>query len=134
MTTFSNLGKVSRLLLITGLLLSFTTLANPFDNVVKALNSGKTESLSPYFAGMVDISLPGKADSYSKSQASVILKSFFSKNHVNSFKVIHKGTSKKGDHYGIGNLNTSNGNYRVTFFFRQDGNSVVLQEIRFKKD
>ncbi len=134
MTAFSRIGKVSILLLTTVLLMSFTTFANPFDQVVKALERGKVENLAPYFDSMIEISVGGKNNSYSKSQASVILKSFFVKNSVVSFKVIHKGTSKDGAHFGIGKMTTTNGTYRVTFFFRQKGGSVVLQELRFKKD
>lgn len=121
------------MLLMAGILMSFTALANPFDNVVAALQKGNAEALSHYFDKMVEISLDGQANSYSKSQASVILKDFFASHKVEQFKVIHKGKSGKGSSFGIGNLTTSKGTYRVTFFFRQKGDEVVLQELRFKK-
>ncbi len=134
MTAFSYIGRVSKILVLTGILMSFTVISSPFDNVVKALENGNVDSLSHYFDNMIDISLSGKSNSYSKSQASVILKSFFRENKVKNFHIIHKGTSKKGAHFGIGNMLTSNGKYRVTFFFRQKENSVILQELRFKKE
>lgn len=120
------------LLLIGGLLMSFS-LADPFASVVSALNKGNVDSLSPYFDNMIEITLPSNANSYSKSQAVVILKEFFSANAVKSFKLIHKGNSGEGSSFGIGSLVTDHGTYRTTFFFRQKGNDFVLQELRFEK-
>lgn len=134
MTAFLHTIKTGKLLLIAGLVLSFTTFADPFDSVVAAFQKGNVETLSHYFDKMVEISLGGKSNSYSKSQASVILKDFFASHKAKGFKVIHKGKSGKGSSFGIGNLTTGNGTYRVTFFFRQKGNAVVLQELRFKKN
>lgn len=133
MTAVLHTMKGSKLLLLAGLLLSFTIVTNPFDSVVAALQKGNVETLSHYFDKMVEISLNGKSNSYSKSQASVILKDFFAGHKAQSFKVIHKGKSGKGSSFGIGNLVTTNGTFRITFFFRQKGNTVVLQELRFKK-
>ncbi len=133
MTSVLHTIKGGKMLLIAGILMSFTAVANPFDNVVAALKKGNVEALSRYFDKMVEISLEGESNSYSKSQASVILKDFFASHKAKDFKVIHKGKSGKGSSFGIGNLSTSKGTFRVTFFFRQKGSEVVLQELRFKK-
>ena len=106
---------------------------SPFDQVVAALGKGDVEALSHYFDKMVEISLDGKSSSYSKSQASVILKDFFSDHQAGSFKIIHQGKSGKGASFGIGNLKTNSGTFRVTFFFRPKGDEVVLQELRFQE-
>lgn len=132
MTAVLHIRNTGKLLLMAGLLMSFA-FADPFTSVVAALQKGNVESLSHYFDNMVEISLEGKTNSYSKSQASVILKDFFSGHKVKGFKMIHKGKSGKGSSFGIGNLSTDKGNYRVTFFFRQKGNDTVLQELRFQK-
>lgn len=124
--------RMSGLLLAGGLVMAFS-IADPFANVVTALNKGSVDGLSHYFDKMIDISLPGGSNSYSKSQAVVILKEFFSKNTVKSFKIIHKGNSGEGSSYGIGSLVTSHGTYRTTFSFHQKGDNFVLQELRFEK-
>lgn len=132
MKTALHTGKIGKLLLVCGLVMSFS-LVDPFGSVTTALQKGNVEVLSHYFDNMVEITLPGKTNSYSKSQAVVILKDFFSRNSVKSFKLIHKGKSGQGSSFGIGNLTTSNGVYRTTFFFRQKGDDMVLQELRFEK-
>lgn len=119
-------------ILIAGLLTSFSV-QNPFANVTTALKKGDVEMLSHYFDNMVEITLPTNANSYSKSQAVVILKEFFSNNKVKNFELIHKGNSGEGSSFGIGNLVTDTGIFRTTFFFREKGDSFVLQELRFEK-
>jgi hypothetical protein len=112
--------------------MSFSVM-DPFANVVSALKKGDVNELSQYFDNMIEITLPSNANSYSKSQAVVILKEFFSNNIVKSFKLIHQGNSGEGSSFGIGSLVTDHGTYRTTFFFRQKGESFVLQELRFEK-
>lgn len=125
-------GKIGKVLLIGALLMSFS-IVNPFTSVITALEKGNVEGLSHYFDNMIEITLPGNTNSYSKSQAVVILKDFFSHNPVKGFKLIHKGQSGQGSSFGIGNLATSKGTFRTTFFFRQKGDDMVLQELRFEK-
>ena len=122
----------ARLLFLCLALGSFTLAAGPFEEVVGALKGGNVTTLSKYFDNMVEIAMPNNTNSYSKTQAAIILKDFFARNPVKDFKLIHQGTSGEGSTFGIGNLETGNGNYRTTFFFRQKGNSTVLQELRFE--
>jgi Domain of unknown function (DUF4783) len=110
-------------------LVSFTPFYS-IDDVVTAMKSGNANQLSKYFDSRVDISLPGKSDNYSKSQAEMILKDFFSSNEVKSFQVKHKG-EQNGSQFCIGLLQTSTGNYRTKFFMKQKGDHQVVQEIGF---
>ncbi|MBX5437930.1 MAG: DUF4783 domain-containing protein [Thermoflavifilum sp.] len=104
---------------------------DPFDEVVKALRAGNATELSRYFDNMIQITLLDQSSSYSKAQATMILKDFFSKNPVKSFQLIHEGG--QDSRFGIGKMITANGTYRITFFLRQHGpDQYVLQEIRFE--
>ncbi|MCL6523029.1 MAG: DUF4783 domain-containing protein [Thermoflavifilum sp.] len=107
------------------------TAADPFDEVVKALRTGNVNALSQYFDNMVQITLMDQSNSYSKAQATMVLKDFFDKNPVRSFQLIHQGG--QDSRFGIGKMVTANGTYRITFFLRQHNpNQYVLQEIRFE--
>ncbi|HET7898934.1 MAG TPA: DUF4783 domain-containing protein, partial [Flavisolibacter sp.] len=61
------------------------------DDVVSALRSGNATELAKQLDDNVEVSLPSKSDSYSRSQASVILQDFFSNNGVKGFDVKFKG-------------------------------------------
>jgi len=112
------------------LLVSYRTFEN-MDAVVSAIRSGNVNQLSSFFDARVDISLPDKSDTYSKTQAEMVIGDFFSNNGVKSFKITQQGESG-GMVFCAGVLQTHTGNYRTTIFFKQKGDKHFLQEIRFQ--
>lgn len=101
------------------------------EEVVTAMRSGNANQLSRYFDDRIDIQLPSKSDNYSRTQAEMILKDFFSSNEVRNFQVKHKGENN-GAQFCIGLLETRNGNYRTKLYMKQKGDRQVLQEIGFQ--
>ncbi len=124
--------KIFTLLLVSTVMLSFSSLVG-IEEVVAALKSGSAAQVAKYFDNTVDITLPEKSNSYSKSQAEVILRDFFNNNPVKAFSVIHKGDNA-GSQYFIGKLVTKNSTYRTTVFMKQRGDKQFLQEIRFENE
>lgn len=118
-------------ILAIGTLLSSFTVFSSIDEVITAMKGGNASDVARYFDNTVEINLPGKSNGYSKSQAELVLKDFFSSNGVKSFDVIHKGENS-GSQFCIGTLTTKNGNYRTTIFMKQRGDKQVLQTITFE--
>ncbi len=102
------------------------------DEVIKAIKNGDAAEISKYFDNTVEITLPDKSNSYSKSQAELVLRDFFNTNVVKDFEVLHKGDNA-GSQFCIGTLQTKNGIFRTTIFLKQKGEKQVLQELRFEK-
>ena len=119
------------LALHSGLLFSYSPKLS-VDEVVTAIRSGDAGVISKYFDNTVEITLPEKSNSYSKSQAEVVLHDFFANNRVKDFEVLHK-SDNPGSQYCIGNLQTSNGTFRTTIFVKQKGDRGLVQELRFEK-
>ncbi len=119
------------LLLFAVLLLSSFKAQQGIDEVVGALKSGNATELAKYLDDNVELTLPEKSDSYSKAQAQVIIKDFFSNNGVKGFELKHKGTSPGGN-FAIGTLQTSAGNFRTNIFMRVNKGKDVVKEIRFQ--
>ena len=121
--------------ILTSLALGFTIASFTYnigiDDVVAAIKSGNASQVAKYFDNTVEINLPDKSNSYSKSQAEMVLKDFFGTNSVKGFDVIHKGENA-GSQYCIGTLTTKNGSFRVTIFMKRNGDGQVLQELRFE--
>src|SRR6185312_2201928 len=90
------------------------------DDITTAIRLGNAGELSRYLDSRVDIYLPDKNDSYSKIQAEMIIRDFFSTNGVRNFVVRKMGFSG-GTEYCVGVLQTRNGDYRTTLFTRQKG-------------
>lgn len=112
-------------------LLSAFTTAMSIDEVVASMKSGNVAGVARFFDNTVEITLPDKGGSYSKSQAEIVLKDFLTNNPVKSFDVIHKGQNA-GSQYCIGTLVTKNGSFRTTIYMKQKGDIQVLQELRFE--
>ena len=120
---------IASLLMVTALY-SFTLNAG-IDDVIAAMKTGNASQVAKFFDASVEISMPDKSNSYSKSQAELVLKDFFTTNMVKSFDIIHKGENS-GSQYCIGTLVTKGGNYRTTIYMKQKGDQQVLQELRFE--
>jgi len=112
-------------------LLSSFTLLLSIDEVVTAMKNGDAAQIARFFDNTVEITMPDKSNNYSKSQAEMVLKDFFSTNSVKNFTIIHKGESS-GSQYCIGTLDTKNGAFRTTVFMKQKNDKQYVQEIRFE--
>lgn len=118
-------------LLSIGALLSSFTFFSSIDEVIAGMRVGNATEISRFFDNTVEINLRDKSNSYSKSQAQLVLKDFFSSNSVKNFEVIHKGENA-GSQFCIGTLITKSGSYRTTIFMKQKGDKQVLQGITFE--
>ncbi len=113
------------------ILSSFTTQSN-IDEVISAMKDGNASAVAKYFDNYVDITMPDKSSNYSKGQAELVIKDFFTTNGIKNFEVKHKGNNDNGE-YCIGTLQTKNGNYRATIYMRVKGNKQVIQDIRIQQ-
>jgi len=103
------------------------------EDIVVALKSGNATNLSRYFDTRVDLTLPAKSDNYSRTQAEMILRDFFSNKGVRNFEIKYKGENN-GSRYCVGMLKTKGGDYRTRLFMKNKGDKQVLQELAFQPD
>jgi Domain of unknown function (DUF4783) len=122
--------RIFTLFSILAIVASFSLLSS-IDEIVNSLRTGNATEIAKYFDNTVEITLPDKSNSYSKSQAEVVLRDFFINNPVKSFEIMHKGENA-GSQYCIGTLVTKNATFRTTVFMKQKGDKHTLQEIRFE--
>lgn len=87
--------------------------------MVSAFKAGNAAKIAKYFSDNVDLSIDGKEDLYSKSQAEQILKTFFASHASKDFKIVHKGTSGQSEYF-IGEL-TADKVYKVTLNSKASG-------------
>ena len=119
---------------------TFFTLVHPIepvldvtDDVSAAVKTGNAANVAKYFSANVDMKILDKEDVYSKAQAELILKEFFTGNPLKSFAIIHKGTSKNGDQFAIGTYESTAGKkFRTYFLFKKEGTGLTIQQLRFE--
>jgi hypothetical protein len=103
------------------------------DDVVNAFRNGNAAELARHFDDNVEIKLPSKGDSYSRSQAAVIMQDFFQNYPVKGFEVKFKGDNGPSE-YCIGTLQTRSGTYRTTFFMASRNGKQLIKEIRIQNN
>ncbi len=118
------------------LCLFFTTLANAldiYDEIANAIRSGDSKQIALYLSSSIDLTIMNQEDVYSKAQAELIVKDFLTKNVPKTFSILHKGSSKEGTLYAIGNLVAINGKtFRTSFFVKMAAGKYTIQELRFE--
>jgi len=104
------------------------------DDIAALLQTGNASGLSRYFMNNVDLTILNTDDVYSKSQATQITKRFFDDNPPSAFSIKHEGKSKLDDHYRIGTLTTSNGEFRVTYFLKNNDGNYLIKQLRIESN
>ena len=123
--------------LIIGVFLFIGLTASRFpisDDLTVAFKSGNVDKIATHFTDPIDLSIPNNEGVFSKTQATQILKTFFTKNKPSNFKVVHNGDSKNNAHYSIGNLTTSNGAYRIYILYKEVKSINIILELRIETE
>ena len=119
------------------LLLGFTAVSGPEETatqVATAIQANNAAEVAKNFNAMVDLTLPGYDDTYSKTQAGQILKDFFAQNPVKSFKVTRQGSSPDGSQYTIGSLETGKKVFRVYFIIKTVNGQNLVQQLQVQEN
>lgn len=104
------------------------------DDIASLLKAGNSSGLSGYFMSNVDLAILDTDDVYSKTQATQITKRFFDEHPPSAFSVKHQGKSKLDDYYRIGTLNTSKGDFRVTYFLKNHEGEYLIKQLRIESN
>jgi hypothetical protein len=106
------------------------------DEIYSAIKSGNSKELAKYFNNNIDLVILDKEGVYSKSQAELILKDFFSKNAVNpttGFIKLHEG-GKDASKFIIGTLYTNKGQFRVYILMKTISGAFAIHQFRIEDD
>jgi len=103
-------------------------------SVAAAINNGDSKKLASYFNSSIDLTVPGTDGTYSKSQAEMIVKSFFSKFPPLSFKINQQGSSNEGSQFAIGTLSTKTSTFRTYFLIKKVNNVPLIHQLQFEEE
>lgn len=105
-----------------------------FELLTKIIKSGNSKDLVKQFSKTVELNIDGEEASYSQAQAEAILKDFFGKNAPLAFAINHKGSSKGGLPYAIGEYKNESGIYRVWIRLKPENGRNLVYEMSFIKE
>lgn len=105
------------------------------DDITVSFKSADHRMLAKHFSGKIEINLLDQSSVYSKTQAEMVMKDFFSKFEPYDFKILYKNNpSNEQVRFTIGQLETSAGRFRIFFILKSIDNQLYIQEMRFEQD
>jgi hypothetical protein len=97
-----------------------------------ALKKGDAAAVASHFMSQVELTLPAKDGLMEKEHAQQMLAAFFTEYPPQAFTIKHQGTSKLDDQFRIGELITSKGSFRVTFFMKKNNNILQIKQLKIE--
>lgn len=104
------------------------------DNISVAIRTANSRQLAGYFGNMVELVIPGKEGTYSKAQAEMLMKDFFSNHPPSSFMINQKGSSAGGSQFMIGTYKSGKNTYKTYILLKQANNQMAIQQVQFEED
>jgi len=101
--------------------------------ISQAIKAGNAKELVKFMNDNVEMVILDKEGIYSKSQAEMILKDFFSKNQPKKFSLMHQG-GKAESKYGIGDLSTGIESFRIYFLLKTTNGKSLIHQFRIEKE
>ena len=104
----------------------YSTLENAFieNNPSTIVNLGKDKIL---------LNVLGSEGAYSQSQASLVLKDFFTKKPGTSFKFIFKGKETSDGSFAIGTYISKSESFRITIQFKKINTDFKIESLTIEK-
>lgn len=92
--------------------------------------SGNTKEIARNFSSTVELSIANDGDVYSKAQAEQILRDFFVKHSATNSTIVHQINTNPNLRFGILNLETRQGKFRVSLTSKKVNNAFLITELR----
>jgi len=133
----NNIRTYKRIFLLGILALSLSNVhaqADIINDVKEAVKIGASKEVSRFLHQNIDLTINGKMDTYSKTQAEYVLKDFFKSNPPSSFVIVHQGASKGGSPYATGQYMSGDDTFLVWVRIKKVSDKYLIHEMSFIKE
>ena len=93
-----------------------------------------SHDLSGYFSPLIEMNILSEENEYSKAQAELILRDFFSKHKPASVKILHRINSSSNFRFGVLSFQTDKDKFRVSISMTNEGEKFLIKTIRIEYD
>lgn len=102
--------------------------------IAAAIRAGDSRKLASYFNATIDLTVPGSDGTYSKSQAEMIVRNFFTQYPPASFNINQEGNSNEGSRFSIGTYVSKGKKFRTYFLIKRSGGVSLIHQLQFEED
>jgi hypothetical protein len=118
----------------TAILLTFGFQGDvPYTALEKAFSSHNSTDIVELGKDKILLNILDKEGAYSRSQAGMMLKDFFSKKPCSEFKFIFKSKETSDGCFAIGTYESKGEGYRVTIHFKKESSSSKIETLTIQK-
>ncbi len=104
------------------------------EDVVNAVRNSNVAALEKYYDNIVPITINNTQSAYSRTQASLVLKDFFTRNVPKEVTILNSGSATANSQFAIGTLTTTSGvKFNLYVLLKSKDNLFFLQELRLNK-
>lgn len=105
-----------------------------YADLERAFQRGDEKTILANASDKLLLEIDKKESVYSRSQAEMILRDFFSKNRPSSFKLIFKGSAKGSSAYAVGILESGSKKFRVTITLKESGTVFKIEQLSVEEE
>lgn len=105
----------------------------PYSTLEEAFLSNNANQIVELGKEKILLNILGNEGAYSQSQATLVLKDFFTKKPGTSFKFIFKGKESSDGSFCIGTYLSKNENFRITIQFKKISNEFKIESLTIEK-
>jgi len=105
----------------------------PYSELETAFNSNNANSITVLGKDKILLNILGNEGAYSQSQASLVLKDFFTKKPGTSFKFIFKGKETSEGSFAIGTYVSKTESFRITIQFKKINTDFKIESLTIEK-
>ena len=116
--------------LILILVMNFVS-AQDLTTFSESLNNGDVKCISKMLDEKAEVSILNE-ESYTKTEATLLLNSFFTEKKEFSYKPIHKGKTIEEAYYQIGELVIADNTYRTYIYTKNVDGNFLIKEFRIE--
>ena len=105
----------------------------PYAKLDAAFDQNNSQAIVGLAKDKVLVNILGTEGAYSRSQAELVLKDFFTKKPNGSFDFIFKGQESSDGSFAIGNYVSGGSKYRVTLHFKNVNGTYRIESITIEQ-
>ena len=129
----NNIVKISMVLVVV-FASAFTRQTDVFDTIAKSIRENNAKGVASYFNSSVELNIESGEGVYSKTQAEMVLKTFFTNHPCTKFDISHRAKSYGNNSFAIGTYKSASGNFRVTIYVKDMEGKSLIHEMKFEKE
>ena len=106
----------------------------PYAKIEQAFEANSAKSIVAMGKSKMLVNVLGTEGAYSPSQATLILKDFFSKNPGKDFEFVFKGKESGDGTFAIGNYLSNGSKFRITIHLQKLSDNYQIERLSIERD